>query len=87
MLEILTDMIIGIVVGLIAGPVIILGLSILVYFYREHKTGSTTDELLNEHRRDIEGIKKEYRKKHTKYMTEREKLVKLVDKLPKREVP
>jgi hypothetical protein len=71
----------GFIAGLVAGPAIIFGLSLVVYLFRENKSESAVAELHRQHTETIKDTKKRYQKAHDKYMKIREKVIRVADDL------
>lgn len=70
----------GIITGLILAPLFFMALGMLAYNRTQKKHMKRMNEMRENHKRQINNIKKEYEKKHTKYMKLRTKMIKYIDK-------
>lgn len=75
----MAEFISGIVVGLIAAPLLFLVIGMFGYSRRTKAQTKETREMRENHAKEIKKIRKEYEKKHLKYMKLRTKVLKFVD--------
>ena len=71
----------GVIVGLLLGPVLFMIIGLLAYSRTNKKERKKIEEIRYEHKKQINQIKKQYEKRHRKYMKLRTKLIKEVDRL------
>ena len=81
MFDMITLIIIGIVIGLAAGPIVNLGFTAVAYMARSKSINKNIEQLYDDHKKSIDTVKKKYKKSHDKYMDVRGKLIKLTDEL------
>jgi chaperonin cofactor prefoldin len=82
---VITDIIIGAIIGLFLGPLIYVVSGLAIIALRRKGSRKKVEDIKLDYQKDLKKIKKQYRKKHKKYMKLRDKIIKYVDEYANKE--
>jgi hypothetical protein len=81
MINIINEVLAGVIAGLILAPLFFMVVGMLGYNKTQKDQRKMKKAILENHTKEINNIKKEYERKHDRYMKLRTKLVRYVDKI------